>query len=370
MPSTSAHSSRRSRTNWLLLLVNAGAVLSLLLSYLAAHVAPSTLGYLSLFALLYPITAGINVMLVFYWLIKKPVYALISTTVLLLGWGHHADFVQWNPGEVDTIHPRRMKVLTYNVRNFGLYHQKDNKAVRNQMFALLDSVAADVVCFQEFFHSDKRYFFTTRDSLVTFLPSKYYHERYTHAMNGKNYFGVAIFSKYPIINKGYVPFENDPNNFCIYTDIKAEGDTIRVYNAHLQSIRFKQEDYAFVDQNKNKEELDQGSFRIARRLKVALSKRQKQVEKVAASIKDSPYPVILCGDFNDPPVSYTYEMLTDLLNDSFLESGRGIGNTYNGLFPSFRIDYILHSDKMDAVRYRCLDVQYSDHRPVEVTLAF
>lgn len=361
---------KRSRTNWLLLSVNAGVILLLLLSYLAAHVRPETLGYFSLFGLLFPFNLLLNIGFVIYWSIKKWKFALFSATAILVGIGHVSDLVQINLGTPDTEHVRRMTVLTYNAHNFGVNDWKTAKTTRNAIFQMLDSVSADVVCFQEFFHSDKKNYFVTRDSLVKFLPSKYYHERYTHAMRGQNYFGVAIFSKYPILKKGFVPFENDVNNFCIYVDVKAEGDTVRIYNAHLQSIRFKPEDYAFVDQNRNQEELESGSKRIARRLKTAMIKRQKQVERVVASIKESPYPVVLCGDFNDPPCSYTYEQFTDVLEDSFHEAGLGIGNTYIGIFPSFRIDYILHSERMDAVSYHTLDSRLSDHHPVEVVLAY
>jgi endonuclease/exonuclease/phosphatase family metal-dependent hydrolase len=265
---------------------------------------------------------------------------------------------------------RMLKVVTYNVRNFGLYDWKNNKEIRNRIFHLLDEVNADIVCFQEFFHSDKKGYFPTRDTLIEFLPSKYVHERYTHAMNGQNYFGVAIFSKFRILNKGFVPFENDPNNFCIYADLLLDKDTVRVYDAHLQSIRFQQEDYAFVDQNRNQEELQRGGRRIVRRLKSAFQKRQSQVQRIEESIASCTLPVILCGDFNDTPISYTYHTFDHLLEDSFVEAGSGIGNTYIGVFPSFRIDYVFHSKDFKAIDYVTLPEELSDHHAVQVELAF
>jgi endonuclease/exonuclease/phosphatase family metal-dependent hydrolase len=361
---------KKSRTNWFVMLANSVAVLALLLAYFATHFPPKSIGYLSLFGLAYPASLLLNFGFIVYWLFKKPKYALVSAFAIVIGLNHFTDFFQISLGKPETTKVNHMKVLTYNVRNFGLYSAEGKKEIRNKIFDVLDRENADLVCFQEFFHSDKKGYFTTRDSLLKFLPTKYYHERYTHAMKGQNYFGVALFSKYPIVNKGFVPFENDPNNFCIYADLKVEGDTIRVYDAHLQSIRFKPEDYAFVDQNRNEEELDQGSKRIARRLKLAFQKRQLQVDRVVQSIADSPHPVILCGDFNDPPVSYTYEAFTDLLEDSFCEAGSGIGNTYIGVFPSFRIDYILHSKELEAIEYKTLDEKLSDHHAVVATLAY
>jgi hypothetical protein len=165
-----------------------------------------------------------------------------------------------------------------------------------------------------------------------------------------------------------VPFASDANNFCIYADLLVSGDTIRVYNGHLQSIRLKPEDYDLANGKTEQSEIDDAGKRIARRLKSAFVKRQEQVDRIATSIQASPYPVVLCGDFNDPPVSYTYETFSDILEDSFVACGNGIGNTYIGAFPSFRIDYILHSPSLKAIAYKTLDEKLSDHHAVTATL--
>lgn len=350
----------------LMLWLNVGAIACLFLSYLPAHFSPDKLGYITLLGLAYPFILLANIAFMVFWYFKVKRFMLLSALAILIGITHLTDFFQFSLGK-SKVEPNedRLEILTYNVHLFGLY-DKENKAKRNKIFDILNEEEADFMCFQEFFHSDQLGYFTTRDSIVEFTSNKYYHERYTHAMNGRNYFGVAMFSKYPIINKGFIPFESDVNNFCIYADIKVKEDTIRVYNAHLQSIRFKPEDYAFVDDNRNQEELETGVRRIARRLKAAFLKRQAQVDKVAASIADCRFPVVLCGDFNDTPVSYTYESFSDLLEDSFIECGAGVGNTYNGIFPSFRIDYVMHSTAIEALDYRTLSVDLSDHFPVVV----
>lgn len=293
---------------------------------------------------------------------------ILSLVAILLGAGYLSDFFQISFSGKRKEGEKSLKVLTYNVRLFDLYNSKSGKVTRDKIFDLLDREKADIICFQEFYHTDRKGFFTTRDSLLKFLPNKYYHERYTHALTGRQYFGVALFSKHPIVNKGFVPFASDANNFCIYADIKVKGDTVRVYNAHLQSIRFRPEDYALVDGNKNQEELDQGGKRIARRLKLAFNKREEQVNRVAESISNCKYKVILCGDFNDTPVSYTYNTFDHLLKDSFVEAGSGVGNTYIGNFPSFRIDYIMHSAGMEAIEYHTLPEKLSDHHAVTAVI--
>ncbi|MFN0031633.1 MAG: endonuclease/exonuclease/phosphatase family protein [Flavobacteriales bacterium] len=365
---TEEKSIKKSRTNWIMLLLNAAAILSMLVSYGAVHIAPASYGYFSLFGLAYPFILIANLLFITYWLFKKKKYAWFSTAVILIGFTHIADFFQLSVQDELQGDEKLVKVLTYNVNLFGYYKDNKKKTTRNAIFDVLKREQADIICFQEFYHTDRLGVFATRDTLTQFLPTKYYHERYTHAMTGRQYFGVALFSRYPIISKGHVPFESDPNNFCIYADVLMHGDTVRIYNAHLQSIRFKPEDYALVDGNRNNEELDDGSKRIARRLKIAFVKREEQVRRMAESIKTCQHEIILCGDFNDTPVSYTYETLTDLLHDSFKEAGNGIGNTYNGVFPSFRIDYIMHSNAYTAVEYETLDEELCDHYAVSIIL--
>jgi endonuclease/exonuclease/phosphatase family metal-dependent hydrolase len=367
MPETQ-QKAKKSRTNWLVMIFNWGAIISLLFSYLATHIAPSTFGYFALFGLAYPIILLCNLLFIAYWMIKKRRNAIFSIAAILIGINHFTDFFQISFEKEKDVTANHIKILTYNVRLFGLYNSSNSKETRDNIFDVLAREKADVICFQEFFHSEKKGYFPTRDTLLRFLPNKNVHERYTHALNGQQYFGVALFSRYPIIKRGHVPFASDPNNFCIYADIVKDDDTVRVYNAHLQSIRFKPEDYALVDGNKNKEELDQGSKRIARRLKDAFVKREEQVERIAESIRACPHEVILCGDFNDTPVSYTYETLSDLLFDSFLECGNGIGNSYIGVFPSFRIDYIMHSKGLKTLTYETLSEKLSDHHAITSTL--
>jgi endonuclease/exonuclease/phosphatase family metal-dependent hydrolase len=359
---------KNSRTNWFILLLNVTAVISLLLAYAAAAFTPETMGYFSLFGLGYPFSLLANLIFIFYWYFKKRRYALISLSFILIGINHLTAFFQISmPGSADS-QAQQLKVLTYNVHVFDVFDKKDGAATRDAIYDLLNREQADVVCFQEFYQSEKSKSYPTRDTLIQFLPSKYYHERYTHAIGGQQYFGVVTLSKYPIVRKGFVPFATDINNFCIYIDIAKGNDTVRVYNAHLQSIRFKKEDYDLANGKTDQSEIDDASKRIARRLKSAFVKRQEQVDRIAASLRACPHPSILCGDFNDPPVSYTYCTLTEHMEDSFRSCGKGIGNTYIGAFPSFRIDYILHSASMETIEYETLPEKLSDHHAVTATL--
>jgi endonuclease/exonuclease/phosphatase family metal-dependent hydrolase len=103
---------------------------------------------------------------------------------------------------------------------------------------------------------------------------------------------------------------------------------------------------------------------ISFRLKDAFIRRAKQANILSKKITATPYPTIVCGDFNDTPVSYTYHKIKGNLNDAFMEAGSGIGNTYVGNFPSYRIDYFLYSNDFKVKNYKVPHIKLSDHYPI------
>lgn len=259
-----------------------------------------------------------------------------------------------------------IKLLSYNVRLFGLYDDSTT-ATRDKIFQFIRKENPDIAFFQEYYRQDKPTNFETFDSLNTILQSKDYHERSAHNNNGHRNFGIAIFTKYPMIARGDVIFENQgisDFNFCIFADIIVRQDTFRVYNVHLQSIRLSDPGSS----------TDQGliaSVQLGiRKMSDAYGKRADQARKVIEHMKSSPYPVTLCGDFNDTPISYTYHQFNKILTDAFLASSWGLGSTYIGRIPAGRIDYIFHSEKLECTNFKVHNVDYSDHRPVSCQLNF
>lgn len=348
----------------LMLWLNILNSLALLAAYLATHISPTSFVYFSYFGLAYPIWLTIALLFVVFWLFFKRIYSWVSILTLLIGLNHLVHFFAFNFSQ-DKM-DNELNVISYNVHIFNLYDLDNRVEKRNEIFDFLKAQNGGIYCFQEFYHQEGKTNFVTKDSMVKLLETPYYHERYTHEMTNKRYFGVATFSKYPIINKGEIPFENDANNFCIYSDILTPFDTIRVFNAHIGSIRFQDDDYRFFDENSGEDFYadNEAGKRILRRLKVGFEKRAPQAEKIAAEIEKSPYPVILCGDLNDTPVSYCYRQFNRLLEDAFIESGNGIGTTYIGEVPSNRIDYIFYSEDLKSAHFQTHNLDCSDHKPI------
>ncbi|MCB0761369.1 MAG: endonuclease/exonuclease/phosphatase family protein [Flavobacteriales bacterium] len=351
-------SGRKLRWLWF---IHWGTMVALFCAYLATVVSPATFSWLAFAGLAYPLIFLVHVLLTTLWLVLRyRVRSIVAVVVLLVGWGVHDDFFGISNGEASA--KWDVKVMTYNVRVFDLYNWSDGSRMRDSIFNLLDAEQPDIICFQEFYHTNKKGVFETRDTLIQFLPTKYYHEKYTHKMVGEQFFGVATFSKYPILERGSIPFVNDENNFCIWIDVSINGNRVRVYNAHLASIRFDYDDYGFIkDENKRNWE---GAARIGKRMGLAFEKRAAQVAAILEHMDQSPYPVIFGCDMNDSPVSFSYHCLEQSLTDAFIESGTGIGQTYAGDFPSFRIDYLFTSPTIQPTEVKVIRKKFSDHYPL------
>lgn len=343
--------------------------LCLLGAYLSTHFSPNTLPYFYYLGLGYPILLGLTMCFLLFWLIVKRKFIWFNIIIIAVGWSHLTHFFALNiSSTVPTTNS--VKVLSYNVRIFDLYNKAERNNSRDGIFNFLTKESPDIACFQEFYHQAGTTDFVTRDTLLRILNTSFFQERYTHKMHNDKYFGLATFSKYPIIGKGEIGFENDPNNFCIYSDIEKGSDTFRVYNAHLGSIRLQDKDYAFFGDEETGKIYQRNAEEqmILTRLKLAYEKRAIQIEKVVHDIEESPYPVIFCGDLNDTPVSYCYRQLDRVLKDAFVSSGNGIGTTYIGKIPSNRIDYIFYSDQFSDTQFNTHDIIFSDHKPISTVI--
>lgn len=363
----------------LLLFFNVFVALGLLIIYLASRINPQLFWPIALPGLTYPFFFVLNAGFVLLWILRKRWWFLLSLLILLLGFQHMKNFVSLNSFNKPLPESGyNLKVLSYNVRVFDLYNYGPrwelNFTQRNNIFRFLQEGDFDIICFQEFVH-DVTGAFKTLDTLPQILRARHAHADYSRSSRGLNYFGLATFSAWPILNTGRIVFPHRTGNMCIYTDILVGQDTLRVYNVHLASVGLSPEDFVFLEnvispeQVPDREYLRQGSKRILARLARAFGHRAEQVRLIAEHMDQCPYPIILAGDFNDTPFSNAYRVLTRNYRDAF-RAGRGVGQTYNWSIPGFRIDYIIHSHEFKAYNFRTGRQDYSDHFPIWVWLNF
>ena len=351
----------------LILSVNIVLVLALLLSYLSNHVSPSVNWALPFFGLIYPYLILLNFAFIVFWAVRRKWYFVISLVAILLGWNHLLRTYRFSGQDDFESGMKYFKLTSYNVKNLS----NDNvdlvdKDVRNRIISYLNSTGSDLLCLQELMiiHQDPDAFI---DSLSEAFGLPYHAYTPYSQKSKRNLDAIFIFSRFPIIGSGQLSFNNE-YNYAVFTDIIADEDTFRLYNIHLESIRLRHEDYSFIAgfdlQFEKDENVKENFLRIFKKLKTAFAKRAGQVNNLIISIEKSPFPVILCGDFNDTPNSYAYHSLTRDLKDAFMESGKGFGNTYIGKVPSFRIDFILYDDLFHSREFSRGSVRFSDHYPI------
>lgn len=353
--------------NSIILVINILFLIALSLSYLSVHVSPEKSWILPFFGLLYPFLIIINLFFVAYWILRLRWLFLLPAIVILAGWNHLERVVQFNSPRTPPASSISFKVVTYNVKNLS----NDNvdliePQIRNKILDFLDQEDADILCLQEFaiIHPDPEAFI---DSLSDRFEMPFHSYIQYSDKPRKRIDAIFTWSKYPILYTGSVK-KDFQHNYAIFTDLLINDDTVRVFNVHLESVRLRHEDYNFISDLDLEFEEDAGiragSKKILEKLKTAFALRASQVENLSYSINESPHPVILCGDFNDTPNSYAYQQLTANLEDAFMESGKGFGNTYIGKLPSYRIDYILHDDHFTSWNCTRKLINLSDHYPV------
>ncbi|MDG1331257.1 MAG: endonuclease/exonuclease/phosphatase family protein [Crocinitomicaceae bacterium] len=350
------------------------SIFTLLLSYLSVFVHPETLRYLPVFGLGYLIIVGIHLVLFVVWMfIKSRVWLLIMFGALLLGGNLHFRSISIGWDDENTLKSEEYKVLSYNVRLFDVYNQDPTLAKKNKesIFNFLESSKADIYCFQEFYHQEGSEEYDTKESLGKRLNTPYHHARLSVSDYKKQSFGVAIFSKHEIVSQGEVSFDEVEKtfNYCIYVDIVAKKDTIRVYNVHLQSIHFQKDDYAlFNEDNPQASNENSQAFKLLSKVLDAYPIRAAQAVKLTEHMKLSPHPIIVCGDFNDAPMSYTYNQFHRFLEDAFVNTSFGIGRTYAGKVPAGRIDYIFYDQSMGSRNFVIQEEKLSDHYAISCSV--
>ena len=304
---------------------------------------------------------------VFFWLLFRPRYMLISLLSLVIGYKSVSVFFGLHiPDKFDYNKSKNvLRIAHWNVARFIEWKRNNNKGsqMRMKMMDQIKEQNADVLCFQEFFTSTDSQYYNNLNYIRKELNYPYYY----FSFDGDGYlqwYGQAIFSRYPLIDTGLIRYQKPSiPEALIHGDIIFNGDTIRIYTTHLQSVKFQKQDYETLDKIKNNNEIEVKTSRgIFSKLKRGVINRSSQANLVKAEISKSPYPFILTGDFNDVPNSYTYFTIKDNdLQDAFLMSGLGVGRTYYNIAPALRIDYILTTKNFEVKQFNRIIKNYSDH---------
>jgi endonuclease/exonuclease/phosphatase family metal-dependent hydrolase len=345
----------------LFLAVNIFFALTLLISYLAVHISPGVFALPAFFGLAYPYLLLINVIIVITWIALLRFEALISVVVIAIGFNHFTNYIKLRKPSGDK--SNTFKVLSYNVRLFNYYETRNGVFSVKKVVDFIKSQNPDIICLQEFFILGTPAL--EENEIIKGLGGKYNSHMKLMKISKNRYYGIITLSRFPITARGEISHSSS-SSLSIFTDIVIQQDTFRIFNNHLQSFMLKRMNKSFLEEmagSEDKETVDEVK-NLSKSLKNGFTRRSEQAEKVKNYVNKSPYHVIVAGDFNDTPVSYTYRTIRKGLNDSFVTSGYGAGFTYKGNYPPNRIDYILYDNNLSNTNFEIKRVKYSDHYPI------
>src|SRR5690606_30968634 len=308
-----------------ILVCNCIAVFFLLLCYLAPVIKPQDFCPLAFMGIAYPIFLAINLVFIIFWLIRRSFLALLSILAILIGWNAVSKNFGFNttPAAIEREDTTTIRVMSYNIQMFN-YPEKEGKENQEEIVKIIKRVSPDVLCIQEFYTRSSG----DKDMIKNFIEQLgfKYSNFIAAAENDYDAYGIAIFSRFPIAKSGSLPINSEEKivNRVVYSDINKGGKEFRVYNVHLQSVGFQKEDYDFIKNQAPSGDVDIHSTKqIGRRLKWAYIKRNAQIDLLYSHTQDAKKPYIVAGDFNDTPLSYSVNKLSDNMKNSFAEKGRG-----------------------------------------------
>jgi len=336
-----------------------------LLSCLVPLLNPQKWWWITILGLGFPILLVLVILFMFFWFVVKVRYAWISVLSLLVAFKNINVFFAFNSPEsftykkgADTI-----RIASWNVARFVEMKRNNNigSQTRLKMMELINQQNADILCFQEFFHSLDSAWYQNINYISENFNYPYWY--YSHDVDGDMHFtGTIIFSRYRIIDSGLVRYPRPTlPEALMHVDIKINDDTIRVFSTHLQSLQFGKSEYKRIDELKQGDSVLDNSKTIFSKLRQGSALRSIQADLVKQLINDSPYPSLFAGDLNDVPNSYTYFTVRGDWQDAFLKKGFGIGRTFSGLSPTLRIDYIFADDRFKVLQFSRLVKNLSDH---------
>lgn len=358
----------RRLTRSILLIPTILVALLFVLSCLASELNPERWWFVGALSLLLPYLIIILIFAFIFWMITKPKAALIPLLALMIGWRQIKvvfSYHIFSSFHTENKAPDGLRLVSWNVASMYGISQKQSKKKydRKEIAATIKGLAPDVICLQEFNHSETQ---GENANNIGLFSDTYPYHFFSKDINKKNGFyqaGSIIFSKYPIIHTQKVKYPKGISESFIFADILRGMDTIRIFNVHLQSYKFSSQDYEDIAQIKRQSDSTlTASYSILKKMQLAYSRRAIQAGIIRRYADSTTIPSIICGDFNDVPASYAYFKLRGRHRlDAFLNKSWGIGRTFYSLAPTLRIDYIMPDERFDIDQFDLIDENLSDH---------
>ncbi len=327
----------------ILFFINNIFALLLLFAYTTTFLSPVSFPFFAIINFSIPVLWFINLGFVLVWLLKLKKHIFLSLIVIALGWFHFQKLFVIS--ESEKVNEPGLKVMSYNVMQF---YNKENKKISTypEIEKFINNENPDIICLQEF-----------KNQKHPVL------ENYAYNTLNKSSYSLqsVILSRHKILNHRVFNFEKSGNS-AVFADIIFKADTVRVFSTHFQSLNVKPDFNEIKDEPKDK---------LFKRLENTFKQQISQFNTIKDFIKNSPYPVIFGADMNNTPLSFLYQRVIDQnLKDTFLESGKFYGNTFNFSFLPVRIDMIFIDERLQSSDFKNYNLNYSDHFPIMTEIHF
>lgn len=339
------------------------AIVIMFLTGFADYVNPERFPLLSTAGLAFPFLMLVNMLFLVFWAVFKLRMVIIPVLGYLVCYVPVSIYL---PVNMKRDLPKDcIKVMTWNVQGYSGEPRYDGAF--EMIYEYIKKRNADIVCLQEDAggkHNSRERF----DSLYAYCD--------TFSVSGvKGSNSLGIYSRYPILRRERIDYLSDANLSVAYY-LRRQRDTLLVVVNHFETTHLSRSDRNRYKEMMNgkmgKDTMREESKKIAYTLAESNKLRAPQARAVHKYIESHrQYPIIVCGDFNDNPISYTRRIVAKGMTDCYVESGRGIGLSYNQKGFFVRIDNILCSDDFEP--YNCYvddKIDASDHYPMICWLKF
>lgn len=242
-----------------------------------------------------------------------------------------------------------LSVLSYNVQTFNYRASRIDSVLQ-----FIEPLHPDVICLQEFRNQRVAGGGRVEKYFANYLGMRH-HVFVAHPARVQ---GLAIFSRYPIVQIDTLFLPEDESNSGFLATIRTPSGDIGIGNIHLTSFSLSR----ILKQ--------QPDFRsrmtvVSRKAGKVVRRQEQHIDAVLDKLSSYPHPVIMAADMNSVSHTYNLQRLRSELSDSFSKAGNGIGWTYPfGSGYGIRIDYQLVSDDVTPLSHSVLKTDLSDHYPI------
>ncbi len=370
-----------------LLLVNAVVSLLFIICSLAPYMHPGDWWFTGFLGLSFPYLLFFLLCIIGLSLLFKRKWAILPVLALLIG--SKTVLLHFPLRTAHDFNYRKatssVRVMSWNLRHFIPFEEKyfkpDGLSHQKKVLDQVKKYAPDIICFQEFTSMPGEGLNDPMRIIKEQLGYRYSQFAGADIFGTQQYSGIAIFSKFPILNGGVIPYpasDFDNTESTVYADLLIAEDTIRVYSIHLQSFGFGAREYQTINEvNEDREIPVLASRQLLSKMRNTFYWHGVQADFISRTLAASPYNSIIAGDLNDVPGSYAYARVKDDRKDAFLEQGIGLGPTFTSSsssllqhIPTLRIDYIFHPASFKTLQFTRGQEKLSDHALLVADLQF